>query len=177
VGIKGGLQVASGVGFFVGLVFAGLILLVSLAAAIFSPWWGTVGYTSAIYTLFALMVISSWCLPVRKNVAWKNLSQLEQYVLHRHRAFFYFPFGASNFGHFCNWTRIFAALWAIFCVWEGWYLLAVALALFYAVSTPMITIWMPIPNYQACVQRGHHWAGERLSAMQHILNERDALGF
>jgi hypothetical protein len=68
-------------------------------------------------------------------------------------------------------------LWAIFCVWKGWYWLAGVLAFFYAVSTPMITIWMPIPNYQACVQRGHRWAQERLHAMQHILDERGALGF
>jgi hypothetical protein len=107
----------------------------------------------------------------------EELSQLEKLLLHRHRAFFYFPFGASNFGHFCNWTRICAVLWAIFCVWNGWYWIAGALAFFYVVSTPMITIWMPIQNYQECVQRGHQWAQERLEAMQHILDQRDALGF
>jgi hypothetical protein len=49
--------------------------------------------------------------------------------------------------------------------------------LFYAVSTPMITIWIPIPYYQRCVQRGHQWAQERLNAMQHVLDERNALRF
>jgi hypothetical protein len=168
--------VAPGVGVFVGLAFAAVFLVGSLVAAIFSPWWGAVGYTAAIYVLFAIMAVSSWCIQVRKNNAWEELSQLEQYVLHRHRAFFYFPFGASNFGHFCNWTRIFAVLWAIFCVWKGWYLLSGALAFFYVVSTPMITIWLPIPNYQKCVQQGHHWAQERLNAIQYILDQRVALG-
>jgi hypothetical protein len=136
--------VASGIGFFVGLVLAGGIVVVSLVAAIFfSSWWGAVGYTTAIYVMFAIMAVSSWRIQVQKNNAWEELSELEQYVLHRHRAFFYFPFGASNFGHFCNWTRIFAVLWAIFCVWKGWYWLSAALALFYVVSTPMITIWVP----------------------------------
>ena len=134
-------------------------------------------YATAIYVLFVIMAGSSWCVQVRKNAAWEELSKLEKYVLHRHRAFFYFPFGASNFGNFCNWTRIFAVLWAIFCVWNGWYWISGALAFFYVVSTPMITIWIPIPNYQACVQRGQQWAQERLDAMQHILDERDALGF
>jgi ABC-type transport system involved in Fe-S cluster assembly fused permease/ATPase subunit len=169
--------VASGISAFVGLVFAGVILVASLVAAVYSPWWGAVGYATAVYVLFATMVISSWCIQVRKNVAWEELSQLEQYVLYRHRAFFYFPFGASNFGYFCHWTRMFAVLWAIFCVWRGWYLLSGVLAFFYVVSTPMITVWIPIPNYQALVQRGHQWAQERLDAMQHILDARDALGF
>jgi hypothetical protein len=173
----GGLDVASSIGVFVGLVFASLILVASLVAAIFSAWWGAVGYATAVYVLFAIMVVSSWSIQVRKNDAWKELSQIEQYILHRHRAFFYFPFGASNFAHFCNWTRVFAVLWAIFCVWKGWYWLSAALALFYVVSTPMITIWMPISNYQACVERGHQWAQERLNAMQNILENRDALGF
>jgi hypothetical protein len=168
---------ASAIGFFVGLMLAAVIFLFSLVAAVFSPWWGAVGFTTANYVLFAIMVISSWCIRVRTNYAWNELSQLERYVLHRHRAFFYFPFGAANFGHFANWARIFAVLWAIFCVWEGWYWLCGALAFFYIVATPMITIWVPIPNYQACVQRGHWWAQERLNAMQHVLDERDALGF
>jgi hypothetical protein len=170
--------VASGISLFVGLLFAGVILVVSLVVAIFFPaWWGAVGYTIAIYTVFAIMALSSWCIEVHKNDAWAQLGELEQYLLHRHRAFFYFPFGASNFGHFCNWTRIFVVPWAIFCAWRGWYWLSAALALFYAVSTPMITIWIPIPYYQRCVQRGHQWAQERLNAMQHVLDERNALRF
>ena len=169
---------ASGIGFFVGLVLSGIVLVVSLVVALcFSAWWGTVGYAIAIYLLFAIMAVSSWCIQVRKNDAWAELDQLEQYMLHRHRVFFYFPFGACNFGHFCNWTRIFAIIWALFCAWRGWYWLSAALALFYVVATPMIAIWIPIPNYQRCVQRGHRWAQERLSAMQHVLDERDALGF
>lgn len=113
------------------------------------------------------------------QIVCSELSQLEQYVLNRHRVFFYLPFGAANFGHFCNcnWTRIFAVLWAIFCTWRGWYWLAAALAFFYVVATPMIVIWVPIPNYQKLAQRGHRWAQERLDAMQHVLVERDALGF
>jgi hypothetical protein len=103
--------VASGIGFFVGLVIAGIFFVGSLVAASFSEWWGALGYTIAIYVAFAIMAISSWSIRVRKNDAWSELSQLEQYVLHRHRAFFYFPSGAANFGHFCNWTRIFAVLW------------------------------------------------------------------
>jgi hypothetical protein len=168
--------VSHAIGFFMGLVFAGAILVISVVTAIFSPWWGALGYTIAIYALFAVMAGSSWCIPVRKR-AWKGLSDLEKYVLRRHRVFFYFPFGAANFGHFCNFTRIFAALWAIFCLWQGWYWLSGALAFFYALSTPMIPIWMPIPAYQACVARGQMWARDRLDAMQHILDERDALGF
>ena len=170
--------VASGIGLFVGLLFAGVVLVVSLVVAIFfSAWWGAVGYTIAIYAVFAIMALSSWRIEVQKNDAWAELRELEQYLLHRHRAFFYFPFGASNFGHFCNWTRIFVVPWAIFCAWRGWYWLSAALALFYAVSTPMITIWIPIPYYQRCVQRGHQWAQERLNAMQHVLDERNALRF
>lgn len=168
---------ASGIGFFVGLVFAGIILAGSLVAALLNPRWGALGYAVAIYALFAVMWLSSWSIRVRKNEAWENLSQLERYVLNRHRTFFYFPFGAANFGHFCNWTRMFAVLWAIFCVWKGWYWLAGALALFYVVVTPRITIWIPIPHYQKCVLKGHQWAQDRLNAMQHILDHRDALGF
>ena len=138
---------------------------------------GAEGYTVAIYMLFAIMAVSSWSIQVRKNNAWAGLSELQQYVLYRHRAFFYFPFDAVNFGHFCNWTRIFALLWAIFCVWRGWYWLSAALAFFYIVSTRMITIWIPIPNYERCVQRGYQWAQDRLNAMQHVLDHRDALGF
>jgi hypothetical protein len=170
--------VASAMGFFVGSLFAGVILVVSLVVAIFfSAWWGAVGYTIAIYAVFAIMALWSWCIEVQKNDAWAELSELEQYVLHRHRAFFYIPFSASNFGHFCNWTRIFVVLWAIFCAWRGWYWLSAALVLFYVISTPMIAIWIPIPNYQSFVQRGHQWAQERLNAMQHVLDERNALGF
>jgi hypothetical protein len=169
--------VASGVGFIVGLVFAGVIFVGSLVAVLFNPRWGAIGYAVAIYAAFAVMGISSWSIQVRKNETWENLSQLEKYVLKRHRAFFYFPFGAANFGHFCNWTRIFAVLWAVFCVWRGWYWLAVALALFYVVVTPMITIWIPIPHYKKAVQKGHQWAQDRLNAMQNILDNRDTLGF
>jgi hypothetical protein len=172
-----GCQVASGIGFFVGFGFAGIILATSLVTAIGSPWWGAAGYAVAIYIIFAIMAGSSWSIPVKKNDAWARLNQLEQYMLYRHRVFFYFPFGAANFAHFCNWTRIFALIWAVFCVWKGWYLLSATLAIFYAVSTPMITIWLPIPSYQQCVQKGHQWAQDRLNAMQHLLDHRDALGF
>ena len=168
---------ASGVGSSVGLVLAALVLAGSLVTALFNPQWGAVGYAVVIYALFAVMAISSWSIRVRRNEAWADLSPLEQYVLNRHRAFFYFPFGAANFGHFANWTRIFAVLWAIFCVWKGWYWLAGALVFFYVVATPMITIWIPVPNYQKCVQKGYHWAQERLDAMQNLLDERDALKF
>jgi hypothetical protein len=58
---------ASGIGFFVGLAFAGAILLASLVAAIASPWWGAVGYAVAIYIIFAIMAGSSWSIPVKKN--------------------------------------------------------------------------------------------------------------
>jgi hypothetical protein len=146
-------------------------------AAIGSPWWGAAGYALAIYVLFAIMAVSSWSMQVRKNAAWAQLSELEQYMLYRHRVFFYFLFGAANFARFCNWTRIFALLWAVFSAWRGWYWLAAALAIFYIVSTPMITIWLPIPNYEKGVQNGYEWARDRLNAMQRVLDNRDALGF
>ncbi len=168
---------ASGLGFFVGLAAAAIFLMGSLIAAIFSVWWGALGYTIAIYSVFTVMAISSWSIRVRRNDSWAKLNQLEKYVLHRHRAFIYFPFGATNFGHFCNWTRIFAVLWALCCVWKTWYWLAGTLAFFYVVATPMIVIWIPISNYQKLVERGYQWAEERLEAMEHILDERDALGF
>lgn len=168
---------ASGIGFFVGLVCAGIILLASLAMAIGSASWGAVGYALTIYIIFIIMVGSSWAISVKKNDAWTRLTQIEQYMLHRHRVFFYYPFGAANFAHFCNWTRIFALIWAVFCVWKGWYWLSAILANFYVISTPMITIWLPIPNYQRCVQKGYQWAQDRLNAMQRILDHRDALGF
>jgi hypothetical protein len=157
-------------------MIASIIFAGSLLVSLFNQRWGAVGYTVAIYASFAIMGISSWCVRVRKNEAWSELSQLEQYVLNQHRAFFYFPFGAANFGRFCNLTRVFAILWAIFCVWRGWYWLAATLAFFYVVANQMIVIWVPIPIYQEAVQRGHRWAQERLDAMQHILDERDALG-
>jgi hypothetical protein len=172
-----GYRVASGIGFFVGLVFAGIVLAASLVAAIGSPYWGAVDYTTSIYVIFVIMAGSSWSISVKKNNAWAQLDQLEQYMLYRHRAFFYFPFGAANFAHFCNWTRIFAVIWAAFCVWKGWYWLSTTLAIFYVVSTPMITIWLPIPNYQTCVQKGYQWAQDRLNAMEYLLDHRDALGF
>jgi hypothetical protein len=56
-------------------------------------------------------------------------------------------------------------------------LLAGALTFFYVVVTVMIVIWIPIPHYQKLVQRDQQWAHERLEAMQHVLDERDALGF
>jgi hypothetical protein len=161
----------------VGLVFASIILAGSVLVALFNPRWGAVGYAVAIYACFAIMGLSSWSIQVRKNEAWCELSKLEQYVLNRHRAFFYFPFGAANFGHFCNWTRMFSVLWAVFCLSSGWYWLAATLALYYAVVTPMIVIWIPIPHYQKAVLGGHQWAQARLDAMQHVLDERDALGF
>jgi hypothetical protein len=176
--LREGQEMASGIGFFVGFIFAGVIFVISLLASMaFSPHSGAAGYAAAIYVLFAIMAVSSWSIQVRKNDAWAKLNKLEQRVLHRHRAFFYFPFGASNFARFCNFTRMFAVLWAIYCIWNGWYWLSVTLALFYLVSTPFITVWLPIPNYQKCVQLGHQWAQERLKAMQHIVDERDALGF
>jgi hypothetical protein len=168
---------ASGVGFFVGLAVSLVFFLGSLIPAIFNSRWGAVGYVVAIDIAFAVMAVSSWSIRVRKNEAWSQLGRLEQYVLQRHRTFFYFPFGAANFGHFCNWTRIFAVLWAIYCTWKGWYWLAGVLALFYVVATPMIVIWIPVPNYQKLVQRGHDWAQQRLAAMQRVFDDRDALGF
>src|SRR4029077_19266926 len=45
---------------------------------------------------------------------------------------------AANVAHCCNFTRIFAVLWAIFCVWRGWHGLAGALAFFFVAATPMI---------------------------------------
>jgi hypothetical protein len=164
---------ASGIGFFVGGVFAVAIFGGGLVTAIFSPWWGAVCYSIAIYALFAGMAFSSLCVQVRKNRAWEELSELQQRVLHRHRAFFYFPFSSANFGCFCNLTRILAMLWAIFCVWRTWYWLAGILAFFDILSTPMIAIWIPIP----IVWRRFESAQERLNAVQHILDERDALGF
>lgn len=162
---------------FLGLIVSLVFFFGSLITAILSLQWGAIGYAIVIYMAFCIMAFSSWSIKVRKNDNWSELPQLEQYILHRHRVFFYFPFAAANFGHFCNWTRMFAVLWAVFCIWKKWYWLAGAFALFYVVATPMIVIWIPIPHYQKLVQRGHEWAQQRLKAIQHILDERNSLRF
>src|SRR5437763_13048869 len=72
----------------VGLLVASVVFAGSLVAALFNLRWGTIGYAAAIYAAFAVMGISSWSIRVRKNEAWEDLNQLDQYVLNRHRVSF-----------------------------------------------------------------------------------------
>lgn len=67
---------ASGIGFFVGLAFAGIVLVASLIAAYGSPYLGAIGYATTIYVIFVIMAGSSWSIRVKKNAAWARLDQL-----------------------------------------------------------------------------------------------------
>jgi hypothetical protein len=62
----------------------------------------------------------------------------EERIFRKHFVFFKFPFGAGNFTHFLNFARMFGVLWAIIAVWQGWYVTAGLLVLFYFLATPLM---------------------------------------
>jgi hypothetical protein len=164
----------------VGFIPAVALFMVSLVAALFSMRWAVVGFTTAIYLVLAIVVVSCLCVRAPSDPMKARsiiLSEEEEGLFKKHYAFFRFPFGTQNFVHFLNFARMFGIVWILICLWQGFYWTAAALAVFYAVSSPVMVWLMPIAHYKAAAEKGHQFAMRKLAEIEHILQSRDSLGF
>ncbi len=164
----------------VGFVPALILFVLSLAGALISVRWASIGYSVAIYVLLFVVVVS--CLCVRPpddpmNARRIILNEEGERLFKKHYAFFRFPFGTQNFVHFLNFARMFGAVWVLICLWQSQYLTAAALAVFWAISSPVMVWLMPIAHYKEAAERGHQFAMRNLAEIEHILQNRDVLGF
>ena len=164
----------------VGLLPAAVLFIASLAGALISVLWAAAGYASAVYILLAIVVVSCLCVrapddPIKARRL--ILSEEGERLFKKHYPFFRFPFGTQNFVHFLNFARLFGGVWVLICLWQGLYWTAGVLVLFYIAATPVMTWLMPIAHYRAAAEQGHQFAMKNLSEIEHILQNRDALGF
>jgi hypothetical protein len=166
---------------FVGLALALLILIASGVVAIFSLRMGAISYTAAIFVMLAIISISCLCVRVPDGGPdqWQRLllSPEEERMFRKHRAFFFYPFGAQTFAHFINFARMLAGIWLVISIWQGWYWIAGTLVLFYAISAPMMVWLEPMAHYKSAAAKGHLWATKKLAQIEHILGHRETLGF
>jgi hypothetical protein len=163
-----------------GFIPAAIFFFASLGTAIFSVWWGAVGYVAAIYVATGLILLSCSCvrLPpdptgVRKNI----LSREEEALFKKYRAFFRYPLGANNFATFVNFARMFGLVWIVIGLWQGMYWAAIANAVFYLISSSVMWRLAPLAHYKEAAERGHAFAFDKLAEFQNILDNRDELGF
>jgi hypothetical protein len=105
------------------------------------------------------------------------LSSEGERLFRKYYAFFVFPLGTQNFAHFINYARAFGVLWIVIGLWEGLYLIAIANVVFYLISGPLMWRLSPIAHYKAAAEKGAIFAVLELQKMQHILDNRDLLGF
>lgn len=164
----------------IGLAPAVIWFVVSLVAAIFSFWWGGVIYVAGIYIAVAIIVVSCACvrppndpLGARKIV----LSSDEERLFRKYYAFFRFPLGTQNFAHFINYARMLGIVWIVIDLWKRMYWVAIANAVFYLISGSLMWRLSPIAHYKAAAEKGAAFAARDLRMMQHILDNRDELGF
>jgi hypothetical protein len=75
--------------------------------------------------------------------------------------------GAGNFTHFLNFTRMLSVLWIIVALWQGWYVTAGCLVLFWFLVTPLMVKLYPTAHYRAAAERGHVFGAENLAHIQH----------
>jgi hypothetical protein len=163
-----------------GLVPAVILFAVSLVVAAFSFWWGGVVYVGTIYIALAVILISLWSVraPADPMGARKIiLSSDEELLFKKYYAFFRFPFGTQNFGYFVNYARMFGLIWIVIALWQRIYWVAIANAMFYLISSPLMWRLSPIAHYQAAAEKGLTYAAKDLRGFQHILDSRDTLGF
>jgi len=137
-------------------------------------------YVGAIHFALAIILISLWSVrespdPIgaRKII----LSAEEDRLFKRYCAFFRFPFGTQNFAHFVNFARAFGVIWIAVRLWRGVYWVAVAMAVFYFISSSLMWRLSPIIRFKEGAQRGHEFAVRGLAMMERILEKGDALGF
>jgi hypothetical protein len=161
-----------------GLLIAIIWLVVSLIVAIFSFWWGGITYLIGIYA--AVAVIGGACIGVQPSgdtlvVRRMVLSNDEERLFRKYYAFFQFPFGAQFFAFCINYSRIFGIVWIVIGLWQGMYWVAIANAVFYLISGPLMWRLAPIAHYNAAAEKGALLGESRM--MQNILNNRDVLGF
>jgi hypothetical protein len=164
----------------VGLIPAAAIFIASLVAAIFSVRLGAIGYTAAIYAGLTVIMVSCACVRApddRTGIRRLLLSSEEEQLFKKHYAFFRFPFGTQNFAHFVNFARIFGFLWIFVGLWQGIYWVVGGLVVFYLISGPVIMWLMPIAHYLAVAEKGHEFGVTKLAQFEHILENRDSLGF
>ena len=105
------------------------------------------------------------------------MSSDEERLFRKYYAFFVFPFGTQNFAHFINFARAFGLFWIAVGLWEGLYWIAIANVVFYLISGPLMWRLSPIAHYKAAAEKGATSAVMELQKMQHILDNRDLLGF
>ena len=105
------------------------------------------------------------------------LSGDEEQLFKKYYAFFRFPLGTQGFGHFVNYARAFGIAWIVISLWQGIYWIAIANAVLYLISSPLMWRLSPIAHYQAAVEKGVASAVRDLKMIQHILANRDELGF
>jgi hypothetical protein len=163
-----------------GLVPAVVFFTVSLVAAVFSFWWGAVIYVTAIYVAVAVIVTSCACVRAPADPMGSRkiiLSSDEERLFKKYYAFFRFPFGTQNFAHFVNYGRMFGLIWIVIGLWQRMYWVAVANAVFYLISGPLMWRLSPIAHYKAAAEKGLAYAVKDLRGIQHILDSRDTLGF
>jgi hypothetical protein len=162
----------------VGLIPAVALFVISLASALISLRWASIGYAAAIYFLLIIIVLSCLCVrapndPGRRVI----LTDAEERLFKKHYAFFRFPMGTQNYVHFLNFARMFGIVWILICFWQGLYWTAGSLAVFYAISSPVMVWLMPIAHYKEGAEKGHEFARRNLAMIDHILQNRDFLKF
>lgn len=164
----------------VGLIPALVFFIGSLVAATFSVHAGAIGYAVAVYAALALIVVACLCVrPPADPVGARRiiLSDGEERLFKKHYAFFRFPFGTQNFAQFINFARIFGIVWIIIGLWKGFYWEVGSLVVFYMISGHAIMWLFPSAHYAAIAEKGHEFGARALAQIEHILQNRDLLGF
>jgi hypothetical protein len=163
-----------------GLILAGVLLVASLVAGIFSVWWGGMIYVAGIYLAAATVVFSFACIrPPNDPTGARRiiLSSDEERLFRKYYPFFRYPAGTKSWAHFITFARAFGIVWIVIGLWQRMYWVAVANAVFYLISVWLLWRLHPISHYNALVEKGHASAAVELRMMQHILDSRDELGF
>ena len=148
--------------------------------AFISFWLGGVVYLSAIYGVLVLIVISLASVHAPDDPSAARiiiLSSDEERVFEKYYMFFRYPSGTQSFAHFVNYARIFGLIWIAIALWQKLYSIAAANAAFYLISVPLMWKLSPIAHYKSAAEKGVATATRELSAIQHIVDSRDELGF
>lgn len=164
----------------VGFVPAALFFIGSVIAAMFSLWWGATGYAAAIYVALIVILVSCACVRAPADPMGARriiLSEAEERLFKKHYAFFRFPFGTQNLAHFINYARMFGIVWILIGLWKGLYWQASSLTVFYLISGHIMMWLYPTAHYVAITQKGHEVGARAMAQIEHILRNRDVLGF
>jgi hypothetical protein len=164
----------------VGLVSATVVGIVSVIVVWFSIWGAAITYVAVLYASLIFMTTVSLTIKPQEDVLDIRgllLNKMDELVFRKHYLFFRFPFAAGNFAHFLNFARIFGIVWTGICVWQGFYVLAVMLVVFYAVAGWAMMRLYPIAHYEAAAKTGEPFAMKQLAHIKYILSKREDLKY